>query len=703
MAEAPSADGSVAMEVESTLSTHHFFELSTRHSWAFAAASVGAWGPVVIFGTLRNTVYIVYFGAPAGSIGVIGIVMGWWNALNGPFIARWSDAGYLNRLGIFSPVEKWGRRAPWLLTGTPLVIFGTSLMWLPPYKSEAWLLAWYALCYFMVVNGVTMQLQAYLASVQELFTTGVARGRAIARQAPFLTAAFLMAGVLPLIVFSFTPDTTAKCCISPRSGCPTGELPCVCYRDAEDLHGVSEHHEHIDAPPAPPPRPPFQPGEYNATIVNGWSAGGAPDWYGMNPDFWTEPLQAFSPEYTASCAAEVNVTLFEATAGRSVACGLGDNMGRENVQTWRFAIAAAMVAVMGLFALLAVAPARRTPVALADAETQPLGLWASMKATLGFYPFRLFAGIQFLTQCYGTHLTSNMSLYLVYVIGLGPNQLGSLLFVLTVVVISTRLGSLPFYIWLLKRVHPATVFSTLRFLEACLVPLFFALLKNENLSMTLLVAGAAAAAGITQSPNDMITHMLMGWAIDEDGVRRKGLRREGMFWACNGVCQHLSEVVIALLLATFSWAGFDPKKCAADQPASAVAAIEYSFLIGGPAVLLTLSLLAYLFPIRGERLEKLKLDVAILESKRCTRMARQNTECNDVTPGNSAESKEASEAPSARTVHSSATMSRAGSDLGEEGDGAPDSQEGILPGGIFPPVVVGQATGDMLVPKHQRV
>ena len=39
--------------------------------------------------------------------------------------------------------------------------------------------------------------------------------------------------------------------------------------------------------------------------------------------------------------------------------------------------------------------------------------------------------------------------------------------------------------------------------------------------------------------------MLIGWIIDEDGLAHGGARREGMFWACNGVCQHLSEVVIA--------------------------------------------------------------------------------------------------------------------------------------------------------------
>jgi Na+/melibiose symporter-like transporter len=128
----------------------------------------------------------------------------------------------------------------------------------------------------------------------------------------------------------------------------------------------------------------------------------------------------------------------------------------------------------------------------------------------------------------------------------------------------------------------------------------------------------------------MVMHMLMGWAIDEDGVKHKGLRREGMFWACNGVCQHLSEVVIALVLASFTWAGFDPKKCASDQPGTAVAAIEYSFLLGGPVVLLGISLLAFLYPIRGARLDKLKADVAAMEVKRNTRMTGRNTEMGEM-------------------------------------------------------------------------
>lgn len=35
---------------------------------------------------------------------------------------------------------------------------GTVLMWLPPALDDATLLAWYALCYFLVINGGTASL-----------------------------------------------------------------------------------------------------------------------------------------------------------------------------------------------------------------------------------------------------------------------------------------------------------------------------------------------------------------------------------------------------------------------------------------------------------------------------------------------------------------------------------------------------------------
>ncbi|EOD07707.1 hypothetical protein EMIHUDRAFT_438500 [Emiliania huxleyi CCMP1516] len=142
--------------------------------------------------------------------------------------------------------------------------------------------------------------------------------------------------------------------------------------------------------------------------------------------------------------------------------------------------------------------------------------------------------------------------------------------------------------------------------------------------LTATAAAAGAVLGVTQSPNDIISHMLMGWAIDEDGVERRGLRREGMFYACNGVCQHLSEVVVALILASYGWAGFDPKQCPSEQPASAVTAIELSFLVFGPVVLALLTLLGFAYPIRGERLARLKAQVAVLNEDRSRRITERN-------------------------------------------------------------------------------
>ena len=91
----------------------------------------------------------------------------------------------------------------------------------------------------------------------------------------------------------------------------------------------------------------------------------------------------------------------------------------------------------------------------------------------------------------------------------------------------------------------------------------------------MLVLGGLVS-GVCDSPRPMIEHMLIGWVIDEDALARGGLRREGMFWACNGVFQHLSEVVIAGMLAIFGANGLDSKRCPHDQPQSARDSIKYA-------------------------------------------------------------------------------------------------------------------------------
>lgn len=160
--------------------------LSARLRWTFAAAFVGMWGPLTVFGSHRTTLFVIWYQTPVLSLSAVGIVMGFVDAFNGPLVATMADRGALNRWLPCFPMRTWGRRAPIMLLGTPLMVAGPTLMWLAPSRAAGALVAWYALCYFLSVNGVTLTLQSYLASIQELFASGDERARAIYRQTPFM-------------------------------------------------------------------------------------------------------------------------------------------------------------------------------------------------------------------------------------------------------------------------------------------------------------------------------------------------------------------------------------------------------------------------------------------------------------------------------------------------------------------------------------
>ena len=182
--------------------------LTRSHQWMFAAAVLGIWGPISIF-THRTTLFVIYYQADVSSLSIIGVVMGFWDAFNGPFLARFADAGIVNRLPCF-PAARWGRRAPLMLMGTPLMLLGPTVMWLAPSRDRTVLAFWYALCYFLMVNGVTVTLQSYLASIQELFPTGGERAIAVVRQTPFIVLTYILGGALPYVIaFGATPASNA--------------------------------------------------------------------------------------------------------------------------------------------------------------------------------------------------------------------------------------------------------------------------------------------------------------------------------------------------------------------------------------------------------------------------------------------------------------------------------------------------------------
>jgi len=193
-----------------------------------------------------------------------------------------------------------------------------------------------------------------------------------------------------------------------------------------------------------------------------------------------------------------------------------------------------------------------------------------MRAPFSAAPFRVVAGVMFLAQTWASFVVGNLPLYLVYVVRVDVAALGWLLALLIGTSLVTRLLCTPLWQRLLLRVHPARAYACTRAAEGALLPLLFVLLKDPGavgLSVEAVMLGAALVAGVAECPNDMIHHSLMGWAIDEDAQRSaSGLRREGMFYACNGMTQHLSEALLALLLALLGVAGLDSRRCADEQP-----------------------------------------------------------------------------------------------------------------------------------------
>ena len=94
-----------------------------------------------------------------------------------------------------------------------------------------------------------------------------------------------------------------------------------------------------------------------------------------------------------------------------------------------------------------------------------------------------------------------------------------------------------------RSAHPARLLSYLKLSEAVVTPAIFLFLRVPDAPVGLVLVVTGVLIGVLQSPQDMANHMLIGWAIDEDAAHNNFQRREGMFYACNGVLQHLSQAV----------------------------------------------------------------------------------------------------------------------------------------------------------------
>ena len=103
-------DGSLSIEPASDEKTT---ALNKLQRCCLAFSYFGQIYGIAIFLLYGVFIFNVYYGASASSLGAVGVVMGFYNALNGMPIARYADAGHINRFRCCRR-EKCGRRGPWL-------------------------------------------------------------------------------------------------------------------------------------------------------------------------------------------------------------------------------------------------------------------------------------------------------------------------------------------------------------------------------------------------------------------------------------------------------------------------------------------------------------------------------------------------------------------------------------------------------------
>lgn len=65
---------------------------------------------------------------PAHWVGMILLAGSLWNALIDPFIGHWSD----------NFRSRFGRRRPFILAGTPVLVFSLLFIWTPPFRESLW-------------------------------------------------------------------------------------------------------------------------------------------------------------------------------------------------------------------------------------------------------------------------------------------------------------------------------------------------------------------------------------------------------------------------------------------------------------------------------------------------------------------------------------------------------------------------------------
>lgn len=172
--------------------------------WKTFNYSVGMFGtsiPINLLKTYAFAYYVDTLGVTSAQWGLIMLIYAFIDAADNPIYGYLSDRTR----------TRWGRRRPWLVIGTPLLVLCLVLFFSPAAWLSANQLFIYAMLFYILTGTLDSVINAnYGALFPELFKTDLSRAKANAlRQAFQLVAMIISIALTPIVVDALGWSTTA--------------------------------------------------------------------------------------------------------------------------------------------------------------------------------------------------------------------------------------------------------------------------------------------------------------------------------------------------------------------------------------------------------------------------------------------------------------------------------------------------------------
>jgi GPH family glycoside/pentoside/hexuronide:cation symporter len=174
---------------------------SRLKSFNYAVGMFGTSIPINLLKTFAAGFYVIGLGLTTGQFALILLIYAWIDAADNPIYGYLSDRTR----------SKWGRRKPWLVIGTPLLVLGLIGFYSPPAALAGTMLLGYCMLFYIFTGTIDSVINAnYGALFPELFRTDAQRASTNAlRQAFQLVAMIISIAATPVVTGAIGYKMTA--------------------------------------------------------------------------------------------------------------------------------------------------------------------------------------------------------------------------------------------------------------------------------------------------------------------------------------------------------------------------------------------------------------------------------------------------------------------------------------------------------------